>query len=87
MGLGITVLDQVMSYVQQGLSFLRDILLKVAAILPFDANLSVTVIFLLASFWAGQFITRKFVTQPFSMSYILWTLVISLSIFLNLMYL
>ena len=87
MGLGITVLDQGMSYVQQGLELVRSILNKVATLSPFDPQLSVTVIFLLASLWAGNTIAKKFVTRPWSGSYIIWTLVISISIFLNLMYL
>ena len=87
MGLGIAILDTIMGYVSQGLELIRSILNKVAALSPFDPTLSVTVIFLLASIWFGHFITKKFVTQPFSIGYLPWTLIISLLIFLNLLYL
>mgnify|MGYP001563284384 CR=1 FL=1 len=87
MNLGIGFLDKGMSYIQQGLEFVRSILNKIATILPFDPQLSVTVVFLLTSLWLGHLISKKFVVSPLSGSYILWTLIISISIFLNLMYL
>lgn len=86
-GIGIDFLDIGISYVRQGLNWVRDILNNIATWLPLDSNLSVSIVFLLVSLWLGSFITKKFVTRPFSGSYILWSLIISLSIFLNLMYL
>jgi len=88
MSLGIGILDTGLGYIQQGLSWVRDILTRVAGWLPLgEPELIVTIVFLLASFWVGHFITKRFVTRPFSGSYILWYLIISISIFLNLMYL
>ena len=88
MSLGIEFLDTGMSYIQQALQFVRDALHKVADIIPMgDPNLIITILFLLTSLWLGHFVAKRFVTQPFSMGYLLWTLVISISIFLNLMYL
>ena len=88
MKIGLGLLDQGMGYVQQGLNFVRGILTKIAGWIPIgEPELIVTIIFLLASLWIGQFITKKFTVKPFAMPYIIWTIIISLSIFLNLMYL
>ena len=87
MALGIGILDTGLGYLQQGLDWVRNLLTTIAGWLPLDAELSVTILFLLVSLWAGHFITKKFVIHPLSGSYIFWTLIISLSIFLNLMYL
>ena len=88
MEIGLNLLDKGMSYIQQGLDFVRNILNKVAGFIPFgEPNLIVTIVFLLASIFIGQFIAKKFTVKPFSMPYIIWTIIISLSIFLNLMYL
>jgi len=88
MEIGLNLLDKGMSYIQQGLDFVRNILNKVAGFIPFgEPNLIVTIVFLLASIFIGQFIAKKFTVKPFAMPYIIWTIIISLSIFLNLMYL
>ena len=88
MEIGIGLLDTGMSYVSQGLEFIRGILNKIASWIPFgEPNLVVAIVFLLASIFIGQFIAKKFTVKPFAMPYIIWTIIISLSIFLNLMYL
>lgn len=88
MSLGVKFLDDGMGYISQGLQFVRDILYKIAGFIPVgDPNLVTTIIFLAVSIWLGHLITRKFVTTPLSMSYLPWTIIISLSIFLNLLYL
>jgi len=83
----IALLNQGVGWILSALHFLRDGLTKIAGFLPLDAALSVTVLFLLVSLWAGHAIAKKFVTRPWSGSYFLYTLVVSISIFLNLMYL
>jgi len=86
--IGIGLLDDGMSYIQQGLEFVRGILTTVAGWIPFgEPELVVTIIFLLASLFIGHFIAKKFVVRPFTPAYIVWTLIIAISIFLNLMYL
>lgn len=86
--LGIPMLDKGMTFIQQGLQFVRDILFKIAGFIPLgDPNLIITIVFLFASLWLGHFIAKRFVTQPFSIGYLLYTLIITISIFLNLMYL
>ena len=87
MSLGIEILDIGLGYVQQGLGWVRDILTKVAGWLPLNPELSVSIIFLLASMFLGHFIVKKFVVRPFTPAYIVWTLIIAISIFLNLLYL
>lgn len=88
MEIGIGLLDTGMFYIQQGLEFVRGILNKVAGLIPFgETTLVVTIIFLLASLWAGNFIVKRFVTHPFQFPYLIYYLIISISIFLNLMYL
>ena len=84
--LGIDFLDLGINYIRQGLMWIRDTLTNVAGYLPLDANLAVTIVFLAVSLWLGNIIAKKFVTKPMSFPYLLWTIVISISIFLNLMY-
>ena len=87
MTLGIEVLDTGVVYIRQGLEFLRGILLKIAEFIPVgDSNLVVTAVFLLASLVIGNFIAKRFVVRPFSLPYLPWTLIIAISIFLNLKY-
>ena len=50
-------------------------------------QLSLMILFLAVALLAGHFITKRFVTRPFQLSYLPWVLVIAISIFLNLMYL
>ncbi|MEK6884415.1 MAG: hypothetical protein AABY22_32585 [Nanoarchaeota archaeon] len=83
----MSAINQGVAYALSALHFARDALTKIAGFLPLDAELSVALLFLLVSLWAGHSIAKKFVTRPLSGSYFLWTLVISISIFLNLMYL
>lgn len=88
MTLGWTPADTGLSYVQTGLQTVRDFLMKVADWIPIGTpELTVTIVFALASLWIGSFIMKRFVTRPLALPYILWTLVITISIFLNLMYL
>jgi len=83
----VGIMNDVVFYVRQGLGWVRELLMKIVGFLPIDAQLSLTILFLAVSLWLGHFITKKFVTRPFSGSYIIWYLIISLSIFLNLLYL
>lgn len=88
MEIGLNLLDTGMSYVRIGLEFVRNIFTKVAGWIPFgEPGLVKTIVFLLASLWIGQFIAKKFTVRPWQIPYVIWTIVISLSIFLNLMYL
>jgi len=74
-------------FIQQGLNFIRVNLTKLVSFLPLDPQLSTTIIFLLFSLWLGGFIAKKFTTKPFSLPYLIYTILISVSIYLNLMYL
>jgi len=88
MEIGIGLLDKGMSYVSQGLDFVRDILNKVASWIPLgEPELIVAIVFLLASLFLGRLIVKRFTVKPFAFPYIIYTLIISISIFLNLMYL
>ena len=87
MEIGIGILDTGFGYIQQGLDWVRNLLTTVAGWLPMDAELAVTILFVLVSLYLGQFIVKRFVMHPFSIGYLFWTIIISLSIFLNLMYL
>lgn len=84
----LQLVDEGVAYATSGITFVRELLTNLAGYLPFmEANLAVAIVFLFASLWAGNFIVDKFVTRPFSMPYIAYTLAISASVFLNLMYL
>ena len=88
MEIGISLLDDGMGYVSQGLDFVRDILNKIASWIPIgEPELIVAIVFLLASLLLGRLIVKRLVIRPFSFPYIIWTIIISISIFLNLMYL
>lgn len=88
MEIGLGLLDQGMGYIQQGLNFVRSLLIKVAGWIPFgEPTLIVTIVFLLASLFLGHLIVKRFVTRPLQFPYLIYYLIISLSIFLNLMYL
>ena len=83
----VGIMNDVVFYAREGLGWIRTLLTKIADFLPIDAQLSLTILFLALSLWIGHFITKRYVTRPLSGSYILWYIIISLSIFLNLMYL
>ena len=85
--IGVELLDQGINYIRIGLDLIRDFLIKIAGWLPLDSNLAITILFLLVSLWGGHFIVKRFVVRPFQFSYLPWVLIISISIFLNLMYL
>jgi hypothetical protein len=74
-------------YAKVGLEATRNFLMKITAWLPWSEELSVMIVFLATSLVIGHFIAKKFVTRPLQLPYLLWFLVISVSIFLNLMYL
>lgn len=84
---GIEIINKGIGYIQQGLEWFRNLLIRIAGFLPIDAELSVMVLFLAASLLVGHFIVKRFVTRPFQLSYLPWLLIISVSIFLNLYYL
>jgi len=83
----VGIMNDVVFYAREGLGWIRTLHTKIADFLPIDAQLSLTILFLALSLWIGHFITKRYVTRPLSGSYILWYIIISLSIFLNLMYL
>lgn len=74
-------------YIQNGLEVVRGLLTKVTSFLPWEAQSSLLILFLVLSLWVGYFITSRFVTRPLQLSYLPYYLIISISIFLNLMYL
>ena len=80
-------IDLGMEYIQIGLTWVRETLTKAADWLPWGGELTLTIVFLLASLWGGHFITKRFVIKPFQLTYLPWTLLISVLIYLCLMYL
>ena len=88
MTLGISILDEGILYIQQGLGWIRETINNLAGYIPgIEQNLVVTILFLALSLYAGNFIVKKFAIKPFAFPYLPWTLIISISIFLNLIYL
>ena len=83
----VDLVNQGIGYARQGLDVVRGFLLKIVGFLPWDEQLSLMLLFLAVSLFAGHFITKRFVTRPFQLPYLIWFLVISASIFLNLLYL
>ena len=83
----VEIINQGIGYVRQGLDVVRDFLMNITGWLPWDEQLSVMIVFLVVSLSVGHIITKRFVTRPLQLSYLPWFLIISISIFLNLMYL
>jgi len=83
----LEIVNSGIGYTQQGLEWIRNFLIKIAEYLPIDAELSVMILFLAVSLFIGHFIAKRFVTRPWQLSYIIYTLIISISLFFNLMYL
>lgn len=83
----IEIIDKGFGYFQTGLGWLRDILTKLAEILPWSEQLTLMILFLAVSFYAGYLICKRFVTNPLSLSYVWWYALISLLIFIILNYL
>ncbi len=83
----VEIINQGIGYVRQGLDVVRDFLMNITGWLPWDEQLSVMIVFLVVSLLVGHIITKRFVTRPLQLSYLPWFLIISISIFLNLMYL
>ncbi len=83
----VEIINQGIEYARQGLEVVRNFLVGIIGVLPWDEQLSLMIIFLATSLLVGYFIVHRFVTRPFQLSYLPWLLIISISIFLNLMYL
>lgn len=83
----LTWIDKGVNLVSKGLEFVRGLVTKVADKLPWEPTLTTTLLFLIVSLWVGVWIAKRFVVKPFQFPYILWVLLITVSIFLNLVYL
>ena len=83
----IEILDTWVGYAISGLDKVREVIIKGAEYLPWQADLSLTILLLLTSLFIGHWITSRFVTRPTQLSFLPYYLIISTSIFLNLKYL
>jgi hypothetical protein len=83
----LSIVDTIVGYIQTGLEFVRDNLNKVAEWLPWDSSLTMTALFILIAIWVGGFIGKKYSTRPWSFPYALYTVIISIMVFLLLAYL
>ncbi len=83
----VEIVNQGLEYVRTGFSVFREFLMKITGWLPWDEQLSLMILFLAASFIAGHFIVHRFVTRPLQLPYLIWLIVIAISVFLNLMFL
>jgi uncharacterized protein YacL len=80
-------LDKGIGIVRTGLDFVRDLVEKVALKLPWESTLTTTILFLIISIWISYLISKRFTIKPLRFPYIIWMLLITISIFLNLVYL
>ncbi len=77
-----------MSYFHLGLAFIREWVGKIISFTGFSGELGTLILMLAVSVILGRFIAKRFVTKPFSSGmYFIPTIVISLLIFIILMYL
>lgn len=76
-----------MGFVKIGLSFIREWIGKIISFTGVDGVLFTMILMLILSLVLGRLIAKRFVTKPFSGTYFIWTIVISLLIFMILMYL
>jgi len=76
-----------MSYFQQGLAFVRDGISKIINFTGLDGSLWTMILMLIVSIVLARLILKRYVTNPFSGVYFLWTMLIAFLIFILLMYL
>lgn len=76
-----------MGYVKTGLSFIREWIVKIINFTGIDGQLGTMILMLAFSLLLGRIIVKRFVTKPYSGSYLIWSLIISLLFFIILMYL
>ena len=80
-------LDIGMSYVRLGINFVRDLIGKVIGWTGFDSRLGTMILMLAVSILLARLIAKRYVTKPFSGMYFIPTIIITLLIFILLMYL
>ena len=83
----VELINQGVGYARIGLEAVRSFLMKIGGFLPWNEQLTLMVLFLAVSLFAGHFIVHRFVTRPLQLPYVIWMVVIAISIFLNLMFL
>ncbi len=83
----VELINQGVGYARTGLEAVRGFLTKIVGFLPWDEQLSLMILILAVSIFVGHLIVKRFVTRPFQLPYLIWLLVIAISIFLNLMFL
>lgn len=76
-----------MGYLQQGLSIVRTGMSNLISFTGVDGKLFTLILMLGISLLLGRILVKRFVTKPWSIMYLPWTLIISLLIFVVLMYL
>ena len=82
----INYLDKVVSYLQQGTEFIRGILMNIAGFLSLEERFGLTIFCLVLAAYLGYFLVRKLVVNPLRIPYLIYYLIITLLIFVTLMY-
>ena len=80
-------LNQGYGYFSKGLEFVRGIIIKVAGWLPWEAELSMAILFLILSIFLSYKFICKFTVHPFSTQNIIYLIIQSLMLFVIFMYL
>ena len=83
----VALINQGIGYARTGLGAVREFLTKITGWLPWDSELTIMLLFLAVSLLASHFIVKRFVTRPTQLPYLIWMVVIAISLFLNLMFL
>lgn len=80
-------IDFIFGKIHVGTSWTRDLITKIIGFIPgFDGRLGTILLMLILSIILGNFISKKFVTRPFSGSYFVWSSIISFMCFIILTY-
>jgi len=82
-----TYLDIGMSYIKIGTSWTRDLIDKIISFTGFSGRLGTMILMMIVSLLLARILIKGMVTRPFSSPYLLKTAIITLLIFILLMYL
>lgn len=80
------IIDIGVGYVRQGLQIIRNLLIKGFDWIGISGELGTMILMLVISLLLGYFLVKRFHLKPLASGYAIWYLLISLLIFLVLMY-
>lgn len=80
-------IDGGVGYVHNVLTFIRDGISNIIGATGFDGRLGLMIIMAIVAFLLSYSIFRRFVIKPYDIRYLSWTIIVTLLMFLLLVYL